>query len=100
MPAAPLALFLAAFASATAAPAPAPDRPPLAADSGGGWRVTEAIHEELPPLASVTGGLLIDEEQWVEAREAARAIAEAEAEAAAERAFEEAVDAARREPRR
>jgi hypothetical protein len=99
MPATPFILLLAAMATATAAPGPSPDRPLLAARNDGSWLVTEAIHEAPPPLASVTGGLLIDEEPPAEAREDYEAVAEAEEEAAAQRAFEEAIDAARREPR-
>ena len=91
MPAATLILL---FAAAVSAPA----GEPLAARGDGSWVVLEAIHEEPPPLAAVTGGLLIDEQRWAEARAEAEAVAEAEAEAAAQRAFEEAVDAARREP--
>jgi len=98
MPAAPLTFALAALASTAAAQAPASEQL-LAARSDGSWQVIEAIHEQAPPLALVTGGLLIDEEEWTEAQEAAKAIAEAEAAAAAQRAFEQAVDAARREPR-
>ncbi len=83
------------LAAAVSAPA---ERPPLAERSDGSWAVLEAMHEEPPPLALVTDGLLIDEQEWAEAQAGAEAVARAEAEAAARRAFEEAVDAARREP--
>ena len=98
MAAAPLIFALAVLASTAAAQAPEPEQL-LAAHSDGSWQVLEAIHEQSPRLASVTSGLLTDEEEWTEAQNAAKAIAEAEAESAAQRAFEEAVDAARREPR-
>ena len=87
------------LAAALVSAAAAPEQPPLVARSDGSWLVTEAIHEDSPPLASVTRGLLIDEEERAEARRDYEAVAEAEQEAAARRAFEEAIDAARREPR-
>ena len=92
MPATTLLLLLGAVAST-----PAGEQPP-AAQSDGSWLIPEAIAEDKPPLAEVTGGLLIDEQEWAEAQVEGEAVAEAEAEAAAQRAFEEAVDAARREP--
>lgn len=93
MPATALALFLAAVSAS------AGERPLLAAGGDGSWLVLEAIAEEAPPLDAVTGGLLIDEEKWAEASDAAREVAIFDLEEAARRAFEEAVDAARREPR-
>ena len=85
-----VALLLALAATTAAQPA---EPPLLAARSDGTWLVIKAIHEEPPPLAAVTDGLVVDEEDRSEAR-----AAEGELEAAAQRAFEEAVDAARREP--
>lgn len=71
-------------------------RPILVAHADGSWEIGETIGEDGPALAVATHGLVIDDEEWLEAQ-AADDISETESEAAARRAFEEAVDVARQE---